>query len=286
MIGPRHGTLVAGALRSAEAHGLQHELLDAAQVSLRFPAFRPAPDMVGVWEPRAGVLFPEACIAAHLEGAARAGASLRMNTPALSWRATASGVEVETAAGAIVADQLVLTAGAWLPRFLGDLRVPLAVERVVQAWFEPAAHPEHLAPERCPITIWEYDTDRYFYAFPLLDGTVKAALHHQGRVVDPDHVPREVGADGIDRILGPMRKHMPDAAGRNRDAKVCMYTNTPDEHFILDRHPGHEQVIIASACSGHGFKFASAIGEVIAEMVRGNRTHSPIELFDIARFTG
>ena len=183
----------SGALRSALAHGLPHELLDAATIRRRFAAFRPSPDMVGVWEPRAGFLFPEQCIAAHLDLAVRHGAVVRSNELASGWAMRDGAVEIETTRGTIRAQRLVLASGAWITRHLGGLELPLEVERVVQAWFEPAANPEQLAPGRCPIAIWEYEQGRFFYAFPLLGGTVKAALHHQGSVTDPDLVQREVG---------------------------------------------------------------------------------------------
>ena len=113
---------------------------------------------------------------------------------------------------------------------------------------------------------------------------MKAALHHQGEATDPDRVRREVAVEEIDRIRDPLSRHIPDAAGRWLDAKTCMYTNTPDEHFVLDRHPDHPEVLIVSACSGHGFKFASAIGAVIAELVRDGKTGADIGLFELSRF--
>src|SRR5439155_19201790 len=177
------------------------------------------------------------------EAAVRAGAVVRANEPASGWRVHDGAVEVETSRATIHARRLVLAPGAWLKRHLPGLELPLEVERVVQAWFEPAANPERLTPERCPISIWEYDTQRYFYALPMLHGAVKAALHHQGTVTDPEHVRREVG-DELEPIREPMRRLLPDAAGRLRDAKVCMYTNTPDGHFVLDRHPRHEEVLV------------------------------------------
>ena len=284
MIGPREGVLVSGAIASAETHSLAYELLDVSALQRRFPAFHPAPHMVGVWEPRAGALFPEECIAAHLEAAARAGATVRANEGAVSWRAARGEVEVTTERGITRARQLVLSTGAWLGSHVAATCLPLTIERVVQVWFEPASHPEQLAPERCPITIWEYGHDQFFYAFPLLNGAVKAALHHQGEVTDPDRVRREVTEEEIERIRDPLGRHIPDAAGRWLDAKTCMYANTPDEHFVLDRHPDHPEVLVVSACSGHGFKFASAIGAVIAELVRDGKTSADIGLFELARF--
>jgi sarcosine oxidase len=282
MIGPPGSALVDGALRSAREHGLRHELLSASEVTRRFPALLPAPEMSGVWEPRAGVLLPERCVAAHLDLAASAGADVRMNTRVARWRPTADGIALTTSSGEVDAGQVVLAAGAWLPGLV-DLDLRLSVERVVQAWFAPARDLELLAPERCPITIWQYAPDRTFYAFPALDGEVKAALHHQGEVADPAGVRREVADSEIERVLEPLRRHIPAAAGRPSRAKTCMYSNTPDEDFVIDRHPDEPRAIVVSACSGHGFKFASAIGEAVAGMVGGAAGPVP-ERFGLARF--
>ncbi len=283
MIGPEAGVLVAGALASARTHGLQYELLGAAELQRRFPAFHPADDMVGVWEPRAGVLFPERCITTHLELATRAGAAVRSLETVRSWRARSGAVEISTARGTVRAGQLVLACGAWMPGFLDGAELPLAVERVVQAWFEPVS-PEALVPERCPVTIWEYAPGRFYYAFPLLDGAVKAALHHQGTPADPERVRSEPEPAELERIREPLRRHMPDADGPLREARVCLYTNTPDEHFVIDRHPAHNQVLIVSACSGHGFKFSSAIGAIVTELVRDGTTSADLAMFGAGRF--
>jgi sarcosine oxidase len=276
--------LVEGALASARAHDLAHELLDAGEVTGRFPALRPDPNMVGVWEPRAGVVMPEECVKAHLELAARAGAEIRSGTRVTEWNPTRDGVEIATEKGSLTAGQVVLAAGAWLPNLVRGYALPLSVERVVMAWFDPAADASSLAPERCPITIWQYEPDKFFYAFPALEGRVKAALHHQGEPTDPDHVRREVTGAEVDRIRAPLARHIPSAAGRNVRACACMYTNTSDEHFVIDRHPLEPRAIVLSACSGHGFKFASAIGEAAAKMAKDGAPGPVPERFGIARF--
>jgi sarcosine oxidase len=284
MIGPPRSVLVEGALASARAHGLTHELLAADEITRRFPALRPAPEMIGVWEPRAGVLLPEECVSAHLEQAVRAGAEVRSNTMVQGWSPHADGIAVRTKTGDVHAGHVVLAAGAWMPEFSAELALPLEVERVVQAWFEPADEADALAPESCPITIWEYEASRHFYAFPAMDGAVKAALHHQGEAAEPDRVRREVSDHEVRGILGPLRRHIPSAVGRFRRALTCLYTNTPDEDFVIDRHPNEARIVLVSACSGHGFKFASAIGEAVAKMVKDGTPPPVPERFGIARF--
>lgn len=253
---------VAGALESAKTHSLEYELLYAGDVKRRFPAFNPADDEVGLFEPRAGVLFPERCIEAHLRLAALAGAELGHGEQVRGWSQTAGGVQVETANGRYHAERLVLTAGAWLGKLLPDL--PLSVERNVVAWLEQWESPEQFEPDRMPIWIWDAEDAGSFYGIPHLEqpGT-KAARHHSGVACDPDTVNRSVTDADLEPVRQFAAKRMP-GLGDVKQALVCLYTNTPDGHFIIDRHG--ENVVYASACSGHGFKMSSVVGEVLAEM--------------------
>jgi sarcosine oxidase len=278
MIGKPNSAVVAGATRSAHEHSLPHAVLSAAEVRSRFPALQPTDEMVAVWEPRAGILFPEICIEAHLNMARKHGADLRTDEPAVNWEGDGGGVRVLTSKGAYHAGQLVLSAGSWIQSLLRDLKLPLAVERQIQFWFEPK-HPVQFQPERCPIHIWEHEPGRFFYGFPDLGGGVKVARHHEGEMVNPDSINREVRPEEVEVMRAVVRQFLPDADGPLRSAVVCMYTNTPDGHFFIDRHPAHPQVLIASPCSGHGFKFSSVIGEVMADLLTGGQTQFDLSLF-------
>jgi len=278
MIGKPDSAVVAGATRSAREHSLPHEVFSAAEVRSRFPALQPTDEMLAVWEPRAGILFPETCIEAHLTMARKQGADLRTDEPAVSWEGEGGGVRVVTSKGAYQANQLVLTAGSWIQSLLRDLQLPLVVERQVQFWFEPK-HPLQFQPERCPIHVWEHERGRFFYGFPDLGGGVKVARHHEGERVNPDSINREVQPDEIEAMRAVVRQFHPNADGPLRSTVVCMYTNTPDGHFFIDRHPAHPQVLIASPCSGHGFKFASVIGEVMADLLTVGQTEFDLSLF-------
>ena len=286
MLGPEDGAVVAGALASARLHALPYELLSAAEVHRRVPGFRPTTDMVGVWEPRAGFLVPEAAIAAHLELAARHGAELRTHEPVTSWRAAGDGVEVTTARGTYAAGRLVLAAGAWMGTLAAELALPLAVERNVIHWFRPARATDLYAPERFPIFICEYAPGLAWYGMPDAGDGVKAALHHHGEAADPDTLRRTVGDDEVAYVRALLRAFMPAADGPLAASAVCMYTNTPDGHFVLDRHPAHPQVIVASPCSGHGFKFASAVGEQLADLALDGAPSMDLSPFGVARFGG
>ncbi len=278
MIGKPDGAVVAGARRSAKEHSLTHEVFSAAEVRARFPALQPTDEMLAVWEPRAGILFPEICVEAHLTMARTQGADLRSDEPVLSWEVDGDGVRVLTAKGGYRARQLVLTAGSWIHSLLGDMKLPLSVERQVQLWFEPK-HRVPFQPERCPIHIWEHEPGRFFYGFPDLGGGVKVARHHEGEMVDPDFVNREVLPEEVEAMRTLVRQFLPDAEGSLRSAAVCMYTNAPDGHFFIDRHPAHPRVLIASPCSGHGFKFSSVIGEVMADLLTEGQTRFDLSLF-------
>jgi sarcosine oxidase len=286
MIGPPDGLLVSGAKRSAEEHHLPHELLSATELEARFPAFKPLEKMMAVWEPRAGILLPELAVQAHLELAAKHGAVLRYNEPLLRWEPLPrdKGVRVVTGKATYTARRLLVSVGAWAGSLLGDLKLPLSVERQVLFWFEPRARPELFLAQNCPVYLWEYEPRHYFYGFPDLGDGVKVALHHQGGTTQPDAVRREVDNAEIASMRELLRRFLPAAEGSLKSAVVCIYTNTPDEHFILDYHPNHPQVVIASPCSGHGFKFSSVIGEILAALLVDEGPAFDLGPFAVARF--
>jgi sarcosine oxidase len=283
MAGPEDGVLFTGARRSAVEHGLPHEVLTAAEIRRRFPGFTPPDDTVGVLEPRAGMLWPEGCVEAALELARRRGAELRTDEPITSWRADGDGIAVTSATGTRRAQRLILSAGPWMPALIGTLGRPLRVERQLFHWFEAARNPELFRPDRCPVAVWEYAPDRIFATQPDAGDGLKAGIHHEGETTDPDHVRREPTAEDESAMRVLVERFMPDAAGRLREARVCLYTNTPDHHFLIDVHPDHPQVILASPCSGHGFKFASVIGEILADLATEGRSRFDLTPFALSR---
>ena len=289
MIGRQDGELVSGSIASAEEHGLPYELLDSSELERRFPAFAPDSTTVALYEERAGFLRPEACVQAHLDRAATLGAELRFEEPVLSWEASSSGdsVTVETADGHYEAERLVISAGPWSPTLLADMQLPLSVERLVMHWFEPEGGIEPFLPDRLPIWIWEPEDGNSFYSFPLEDGDrgVKVAFFRAGSLpCDPETIDREVHEDETEFLKGYLSKYVPALAGRSLEAKTCMYTNTPDQHFVISVHPEYHQVAVACGFSGHGFKFCSVVGEILADLATEGRTKHPIDLFSPTRF--
>lgn len=283
MIGPPDGEIFAGALRSATEHGLAHTILEPRDVHARFPGFRVPEGAMALHEPRAGLLFPEKCVEAHLALARRAGASVRTGVTVTAWEAD-DEVRIRTDAGELRARTLILAAGPWLPALVPELELPLEVERQLFHWFEPASHPEWYDAAHSPISLIEYAHDRFFATFPDVGHGVKAGVHHEGEVIDID-APRAPAseAEGAE-MQALLARYLPQAAGRILDRATCVYTNTPDHDFVLDRHPEHPNVIIASPCSGHGFKFSSAIGEILADLVTSRQTSFDLSPFALSRF--
>lgn len=284
MLGRPDSELVRGAQLSAQVHSLPHELLSATDVARKFPAFRPDADMVGVWEPRAGILSPEAAIGAALTVAQRNGATVHTNEPMLSWRPAGDGVEVVTRVGRYHAASLVIAAGAWTGDLLADLNLPLSVQRNVQMFYSVAHAPELFTPDAFPIFICEYAPGRAWYGFPDTGGGLKVARHHHGVSVHPDTIDRHVTTEEIEGVRALLQRFIPRADGMPTATAVCMYTNSPDGHFVIGRHPGHAAVVVASPCSGHGFKFASVIGELLADLATGHTPNSDMSLFALDRF--
>lgn len=283
-VGPPESRLISGVRRSSAEHGLPVDVLSTHDLTRRFPAFRPDPGHVGVFERDAGFLPPEACVAAQLRVARERGADLRENSEVLSWEADGAGVTVRAKDGVYRAAKLVVTAGAWATRLLGGLGVPFTILRQVTHWFEPA-DPRLFRRDRFPCYIME-TSGGDFYGFPMVDpGGVKVARHFGGiPVSDPDVVDRTARDEDERQDRHFLERYIPSAAGPRRRGSVCLYTMTPDRHFVIDRHPGQPCVVVAAGFSGHGFKFCPVIGEILADLAEHGRTPHPIGMFRSDRF--
>jgi sarcosine oxidase len=285
MVGPEEGRLVCGALESARTHGIAHEMLDAPTLADRFPAYRARSDWVGLFEHRAGMLFPERCVDALLGRARQGGAVLQLNNTVTAWTSSAHGVTVEAADGKYEVDRLVVAAGPWLPGLSPSLgtSIPLEIERQLSHWFEPKSRDDdRYRATRCPIGLWETGDD-VFATLPDEGHGVKCGMHHAGAATTPDHVDRMVSAAENEAARLLLEQVMPGAGGRLLESRVCLYTNTPDRHFIIDWLKG-ERVLVVSPCSGHGFKFASAIGEIVSQLVLDGRSWLDLAPFSLSRF--
>ena len=284
--GAAGSAIVDGARDSVAGHGLAHEVIDAAEIHRRWPVLEPADDTVAILEERAGWIRIDRAIEAHLVVAEQAGAQLAFGRRVVDWRPSAGGgVEVETTDGQVVgAEHFVLTTGPWTAELVPDLELPLTIEREVPMWFRPTVDPASIGADRLPVWVLA-DADTVFYGIPHdPDLGLKVSIHHWGTFVGPDEVERDVGSAEIDRVRAFLRSRMPAANGELASAKVCLYTNTPDQAFVIDRHPVARGVALATACSGHGFKFAPVIGEILADLATTGTTTWPIDRFRADRF--
>jgi sarcosine oxidase len=236
----------------------------------------------------AGIIDADHAIEAHLVVAERQRAMLRFGARVVDWRpAAGGGFEVETSDGIVVGgDRLVLTAGPWTTWLMPDLRLPLVVERQPVLWIDPPMGRSAADLRLADLPIWLWSTAAgTLYGFPWDDELgLKVALHHGGAIVDPDTVERTVGPVDEVAVRSFVRDRMPAMDGPVRRSMVCLYTNAPDDEFIVDRHPAAPGVAFASACSGHGFKFAPVIGEILADLVTDGRTNWPTDRFRRTRF--
>ena len=291
MIGRSDSDVVSGSLRSARAHGLPHEMLDAADIRRRFPPLQPRDGDVALYETRAGVLQAESSVDALQQQAAARGADLRSNERVVGWEAAPSGegVVVRTETETFTARHLVLTPGPWASSLFGLPGLPLVVERQVLYWFAPIGGVSSFSPGRFPIYIWDVGDGTQFYGFPSMPGPpfgVKVAFFRSRieQVVSPDAVDRTVRPQEVEAMRAALWNRIPAlSSGALVQTVTCLYTLTPDHHFIVGPHPAHRQVTIASPCSGHGFKFATVVGEIIADFVVDGATRHDISLFNVAR---
>ena len=285
-VGEEGSEIVTGAQSAAREHGLSLDVLSHAEVRARYPTLRLLRDEMAVFEPEGGVLRPERAIDAHLRLAEANGAEMRFSVGMQDWRPNDDGgFEIQLADGSATnARALVLAMGPWFKRTLESLGAPIRVQRNVQAWFTPAtdayaagAFPGFLLNRRgLPAPL---------YGFPDFGDGVKAAFHGFGDVTEAEQLDRDIDTAGdIAPIARAMEDWMPGAAASFREAKACMYTLTPDAHFIVDRHPSHANLILCGGFSGHGFKFAPVIGEVAADLALDGGTRHAIEFLSLKRF--
>jgi sarcosine oxidase len=282
--GAEDSATITGALESCATHHLPHETLDAVALQRRFPGYRLPAHMVAVYQADAGFLLPERCIVSHVEAAHELGAEIHARERVIEWVADEKGVSVRTERGHYHARKMVVTAGAWARTVAPALREIAQPERQVLIWAQPL-RPEFFRLGTFPVFNMEASEGR-FYGFPVygVPGFKLGKYHHLREEVDPDKMDRECHADDERVLRAGLRRYFPDADGPTMCLKTCLFTNSPDEHFILDRHPDFPDIVIAAGFSGHGFKFCSVIGELMADLVLDGAASLDLEMFRIDRF--
>jgi len=264
--------LFQGALASACLHGLVHEVLRGDEVNARYPGYALPADHRAVHQPMGGLVASERAIVAHVEAAQALGASIHAREPMLGWEARGGGVRVTTSKGVYEAERLILTTGAWIGETAPVLARASVPERQVLAWLQPHA-PEHFTPARFPVFNLQVEEGRY-YGLPIYDvpGFKFGRYHHLGEQGPADTLGREPDAADEAPLRAFAQRYFPSGAGPTLALRASMFTNTPDEHFIVDHHPAHANVVLASPCSGHGYKFCSVMGEILADLASADGT--------------
>jgi monomeric sarcosine oxidase len=268
----------------ADAYGIPLERIDAAEMSYRWPGMTFRGDEEGCYEPQGGLLYSEACIRAYRSLALSRGAVLRTDEPVLAISSEAGPVAVTTAKGGYEADRLIVCAGVWASRLLAGLGLPIRPIRKPIAWFR-AESPLYDAGT-FPAFTYNVPTGEYFGIPGDAASGLKIGRHDGGRPADPDTVERRFGAYSEDEaeLRSFLRDYMPGANGSLVRGSICMYAMTADEHFVIDRHPADERVWLACGFSGHGFKFASAVGQMMADLAIRGETALDRSPFSLARF--
>ena len=287
ILGAPDSQLVRGGIAAAQRYAIQYSVLNPSQIRARFPAITPFNSDVAVFEERAGYLRPEECIRAQLKVAARSGAELHFEEKVIDWSASSHRVKVSTDRAIYEAEHLVIAAGPWANEALRGI-LPLKITRQVMAWIQPVRGIELFLPSRFPVFLCESpDNGRPGYGFPAVDGIaggVKAAIHGSDFECTPETVDRVIHEVDIAEVIRRLSPRFPALDGEILKAQTCLYTMTPDEHFVIGPHPRLPSVSIACGFSGHGFKFAPVVGEILADLATNGVTSHPIEIFSPARF--
>jgi sarcosine oxidase len=273
-----------GALRSCHEHDLPYEELDGREVARRFPAYRLPDELQVLFQPDGGFVLPERSVVAHVQGALARGAVVRARERVLGWEASSGGVLVETERGEVEAEQLVLCAGAWSQ----DLaRLPpgmVVAQRQVLAWLQPS-RPELFGRDRFPVFNLRFEQG-HFYGFPTfgIPGVKLGRYYHLEEKGDPDALPRDASGRDETMLRWFAEHYLPEGAGPTLALKTCLFELSPDEHFLIDRHPAVDAAVVAAGFSGHGFKFCPVVGEIVADLVIDGSTRHDIGLFRLNRF--
>jgi sarcosine oxidase len=280
---PERHPVFQSSLDSCRRHGLAHEVLTGNEVNRRFPGYSLPESHMAVYQPDGGYVMSEKAIIAHAGGAIDRGADIHTSEKVIEWASAADQVEVRTDKGSYRARSLIFTAGAWSTGLLDGLAGMAVPERQVLAWFEPF-EPDLYDPAVFPIFNLEVD-EGHLYGFPIetIPGFKIGLYHHRREVVDPDTMDREPNTEDEAVLRQVTERYFPRAAGNTLDLKTCLFTNSPDEHFIIDFLPGHSNVVVAAGFSGHGYKFASVVGEILADLAMEGGTNHEIGFLGVDR---
>ena len=278
--GPESSGMVQSAEDLCRQYEQPFEAMNGSAFNHRYPRFKLPSDWRVVYQPRSGVVRPDATRTFLHELARSLGATLIHNTAVLALEHGRNAVSVRTANETLTADYLVVAAGSWLPRLLPEITFPVSTERRVLAWFEPIS-PEPLIDGRLPVFV--LDVDGGWYGMPTPEGQLKIGHDkHLRQQIDPEALPIPANAEDESFLSRCASRYLQGFAQRPTSMKPCIYTLSEDHHFLIDRHPEHKNLLVFSCCSGHGFKYAPVYGEIAADLLEG-RQHIDLSAFRLDR---
>ena len=295
MIGNRHNSIVDKSEISAKAYDIPYEIFDGGELKKRYPMFSPDGDTWALLDKLAGYVEPERGIKNQLELATKNNAKINLNELVEFWDAEnyQQGIRVKTNKGDYITEKLIVTTGPWAKGMMQELGIILKPERLVQFWMNPVKNKTSFLPENFPIFLWNVEKNLDIYGFPAKDGIengCKVAFYpHEDHPIrqfcTPYNIDRKVHQEDVELIKSYFEKYVPDLNGECLKTSVCMHTESPDLHPIIDFHPDYPQVCIANGFSGHGFKFSNIAGQILAELVYEGKSTFDISLFKADRFS-
>ena len=278
------GKYLSDAKKSAKKYDIPIKEFSSKEIKEKYNILNPPNNFKGLLENRSGAVFPEKAISNFLSKSINNGSSHNYNEKVIGWEKQSKFYKVETDKNNYFAEKLIFSSGAWIKNLVPSLKLPVKIERQVLFWFDPIKYKDKFHYSNMPNTGWDLDNGMEFYTQPNIENKgFKVAMHHNGKFISEDDLNRESNADDLSIVKNFLEEYIPLANGKLIDSRVCVYTNTPDLDFIIDFYPNDENLIICSPCSGHGFKFTPAIGEICSELVINNGTNYDLREFSIKR---
>ncbi len=278
------GKYLSDAKKSAKKYDIPIKEFSSNEIKEKYNILNPPNNFKGLLENRSGAVFPEKAISNFLSKSINNGSSHNYNEKVIGWEKQSKFYKVETDKNNYFAEKLIFSSGAWIKNLVPSLKLPVKIERQVLFWFDPIKDKDKFHYSNMPNTGWDLDNGMEFYTQPNIENKgFKVAMHHNGKFISEDDLNRESNADDLSIVKNFLEEYIPLANGKLIDSRVCVYTNTPDLDFIIDFYPNDENIIICSPCSGHGFKFTPAIGEICSELVINNGTNYDLSEFSIKR---
>ena len=287
-IGENEGILMKGTIKTAKEHNFEIKILKAKEIMERFPAYHVPENFVGIYDPTAGILFPEKCVESFISEARKSGAQLNFGEKVINIQSSPNYETVVTDKGNYYAKKLIISAGAYVTSLLKDEKLPLKVEKKKIFWMEPVkGFKEDFTPEKFPIFLIADDkTNIILYGFPNILGTgVKSAMHvnKADYVQDVYNIDRTIEEKDLKEFKERISLYLPKVFGKLNKLSTCLYTMAADDNFVIDFLPRNKNIILASPCSGHGFKFSVIIGEILKDLALYGKSEFDLSLFNIKR---